>query len=65
LWENKGGYAWIRVNAKEVEHDFPIPHKDVLYIAIPYKVPFEKLAQLAEFDGSAEVLRIKGLVVAG
>ncbi|MHB1377222.1 MAG: hypothetical protein ACYCXB_07360 [Candidatus Humimicrobiaceae bacterium] len=65
IWENKGGYAWIQVHAKEVEHDFPIVHKDVLDIAIPYKVPVDKLVKLAEFDGSAEVLRTKGIVVAG
>lgn len=65
IWENKGPYAWIRVNAMEVEHDFPVKHKDVLDIAVPYKVPIDKLTALAEFDGSATVMRTKGLLVAG
>jgi len=64
VWRNKSPYVWIQVNRKEVQHNFPAPHKDVLDIAIPYKVPVAMLTKLAEFDGSAVAMRTKGLLVA-
>ncbi|MFQ5739335.1 MAG: hypothetical protein ACE5JX_10010 [Acidobacteriota bacterium] len=64
VWQNKGPYVWIRVHGVEVPHNFPVQHKDVLDIAIPYKVPVSKYTELAEFDGSATVMRTKGLLVA-
>ncbi|MBI4488249.1 MAG: hypothetical protein HY694_04130 [Deltaproteobacteria bacterium] len=64
VWKNKGPYVWIQVNRMEVQHNFPGPHKDVLDIAIPYKVPVAMLTKLAEFDGSAVAMRTKGLLVA-
>ena len=63
-WQNVDPYVWIRVNSVEVAHNFPIEHKDVLDIAVPYRVPIEKFSQLAEFDGSAVAMRTKGLLVA-
>lgn len=64
VWNNKGPYVWIQVNRTEVPHNFPGPHKDVLDIAIPYKVPAAMHTKLAEFDGSAVAMRTKGLLVA-
>lgn len=63
-WQDKGPYVWIRVNSTEVAHNFPIEHKDVLDIAIPYRVPVDMYTTLAEFDGSAVAMRTKGLLVA-
>lgn len=63
-WQNKGPYEWIRVNAVEVPHNFPIEHKDVLDMAIAYKVPVSMFNRIAEFDGSAVMMRTKGLLVA-
>jgi hypothetical protein len=65
VWQNRGPYAWIRVHGIEVQHNFPVVHKDVLDIAIPYKVPVAMHTKLAEFDGSATAMRTKGLLVAG
>ncbi|MFQ5743891.1 MAG: hypothetical protein ACE5HV_09925 [Acidobacteriota bacterium] len=64
VWENVAPYVWIRVNSEEVHHNFPVEHKDVLDIAIPYKVPVSMHAKVAEFDGSAMIMRTQGLLVA-
>lgn len=64
VWQNKGPYVWIQVNSNEVKHNFPMEHKDVLDIAIPYKVPVTMYTKLAEFDGSATAMRTRGLLVA-
>jgi hypothetical protein len=34
------------------QHNFAAPHKDVLEQVIPYKVPIDKLAELAQFNRS-------------
>jgi hypothetical protein len=64
VWQNKGPYVWIQVRSREVEHNFPVPHKDVLLVAIPYKVPGTMYNKLAEFDGSATAMRTDGLLAA-
>ena len=64
-WKNIPGYAWLKVSSMEAEHDFPVEHKDVMDLAIAYKVPADKLQALREFDGSAVVMPTKGLLVAG
>ncbi|MFQ5723276.1 MAG: hypothetical protein ACE5G6_02200 [Terriglobia bacterium] len=64
VWHNKGPYVWIQVRSREVEHNFPIAHKDVLSVAIPYKVPATMHNKIAEFDGSAIPMRTDGLLVA-
>lgn len=64
VWQNKGPYVWIQVHGTEVPHNFPVEHKDVLDIAIPYKVPVSSYTKLAEFDGSATAMRTRGLLVA-
>jgi hypothetical protein len=65
VWHNKGPYVWMYVRSKQVEHNFPVAHKDVLFVAIPYKVPATMHNKLAEFDGSAIPMRTDGLLVAG
>lgn len=64
MWHSPGPYEWIKVHGTEVEHNFPIPHKDVLDVAIAYRVPVSMYTALAEFDGSATAMRTRGLLVA-
>lgn len=53
---------WIRsiVHKEEIDHNFPIPHKDVLEQFIYYEVPADKFSELAEYDGSVVVFRTNG-----
>ncbi len=64
VWQNKGPYAWMQLHSHEVQHNFPMPHKDVLDIAIPYRIPATMCSQLCEFDGSVSVMRTRGLLIA-
>lgn len=64
VWNHPGPYEWIKVHGTEVEHNFPIPHNDVLDVAIAYRVPVSMYTALAEFDGSATAMRTRGLLVA-
>lgn len=43
-----------------VDHDFPIPHKDVLEQFIDYQAPEDKYDEIARFDGSVILERTKG-----
>lgn len=64
IWWNKEPFVWIKVHSQEVEHDFPEPHKDVLEMAIPYRMPPTRYNKLVEFDGSVVAMRTKGILAA-
>jgi hypothetical protein len=52
VWHNPG--PWKRIIASKVlyQHNFPIPHADCVESFIDYRVPDEKFAAIAQFDGS-------------
>lgn len=60
VWENTGPFKRTIVYKEEIQHDFPMPHKDVLEQFIDYDAPLDKYDELAEFDGSVIVERTKG-----
>ncbi len=64
IWENSGPWMRTIVYKQEIDHDFPMPHKDVLEQFIPYKVPVELFDDLAAYDGSVIVERTKGEISA-
>ncbi|WP_333794907.1 hypothetical protein [Hyphomicrobium sp.] len=64
IWHNNGPWRRTVIYAEEVPHEFPTPHHDVLEQYIPYKVPVEKLGELAAFDGSVLIDRTKGEISA-
>ncbi|MDP9387249.1 MAG: hypothetical protein M3Q48_04820 [Actinomycetota bacterium] len=47
-----------------VAHNFPAPHTDFLTQVIDYRVPPDKITQIAEIDGSIVVDGTKGEVAA-
>jgi hypothetical protein len=63
-WHKPG--PWKRIVASKVfyKHDFPAPHNDSVESVIDYRVPPEKFAELAEFDGSVIAERTAGEVSA-
>jgi hypothetical protein len=62
IWYNNGPWKRTVVSREEIPHDFPAPHTDVIEQAISYRVPPEKLSELAKFDGSITVYRTRGEV---
>lgn len=60
MWEETGPFIRTIVYKQETDHDFPMPHKDVLEQFIHYDVPVDKFDDLAEYDGSVIVERTKG-----
>lgn len=64
LWNNTGQWKRTVVYAKEFNHDFPLPHTDVMQQWIDYRVPAEKFTDLAHFDGSVVSNRTNGEISA-
>jgi hypothetical protein len=64
LWHDNGPWRRTIVYRDEAQHNFPLPHRDVLEQFIPYRVPVDKFDDLAAFDGSVLVDRTKGLMSA-
>lgn len=64
VWHRPG--PWKRIVASKIfyEHNFPAPHNDSVESVIDYRVPPEKFAELAAFDGSVIVERTAGEVSA-
>ncbi|MDQ3047846.1 MAG: hypothetical protein M3R27_09890 [Bacteroidota bacterium] len=64
MWKNTGQWKRTVVYAKEVKHDFPMPHTDVMEQCIDYKVPQEKFSDLSKYDGSVVCNRTNGEISA-
>lgn len=60
VWHENGPWLRTIVYKEEVDHDFPVPHKDVLEQVISYEVPPDKYDDLAMYDGSVIAERTKG-----
>lgn len=64
IWRNNGPWHKTVVTRYETQHDFPMPHKDVLEQVIMHSVPADYLDDLARFDGSISVNRTEGTLSA-
>jgi len=51
-WRDKGPWKRTTLYKEGPQHNFAAPHKDVLEQVINYKVPVDKLAELAQFNRS-------------
>jgi len=60
VWHNTGPWKRTIISKEAVQHDFPMPHPDVMEQVINYKVPPDKFDDLAMYDGSVIVERTKG-----
>lgn len=60
VWGPSGPWKRIIVYREAVDHDFPMPHPDVLEQFIDYRAPLDRYDELAMFDGSVIVERTKG-----
>lgn len=64
IWLNNGPWKETIISKEEVDHQFPMAHKDVMEQIIGYKVPPDKFDDLAQYDGSVIVERTKGTMAA-
>jgi hypothetical protein len=64
IWHRNGPWVRTIVHREEVQHEFPMPHADVLEQTVAYRIPVEKVDELAAFDGSLLVDRTKGTLTA-
>ena len=64
IWHEPGPWKRIVASRQFYRHDFPIPHIDAVESVINYRVPINRIAEVAEFDGSIVVERTAGEVSA-
>ena len=64
VWRKCGEWKRIVASKAFFQHDFPAPHQDSVESFIDYRVPPEKFAELAAFDGSIVCERTAGEVSA-
>jgi hypothetical protein len=64
VWFAAGPWKRIVATKAFFQHDFPVPHIDAVESVIDYRVPPEKFAELARFDGSVIAERTAGEVSA-
>jgi hypothetical protein len=64
IWRKRGPWKRIVATSTFFHHAFPAPHTDSVESVIDYRVPVEKFAELAAFDGSVVVERTAGEVSA-
>jgi len=64
VWNNNGIWLKTIVYKKEMKHDFPKPHTDVIEQWINYSVPLNNYDEVALYDGSVTVNRTNGTVSA-
>lgn len=64
VWHDNGPWKRTIVYREEIQHNFPIPHKDVLEQFVNYDVPPETFDDLAMYDGSVIAERTKGEISA-
>lgn len=60
IWWDNGPWKQTIVFKREIDHNFPMPHKDALEQFVDYRVPPDKFDELAEYDGSVIVERTVG-----
>lgn len=64
IWHDNGPWKTTIVYRDVVQHDFPVPHPDLLEQVIDYQVPPDMFDDLAVYDGSVIVERTKGTMAA-
>ncbi len=64
IWHDKGGWKFTELVNEEIPHSFPMPHPDMLYQAIDYRIDPDKADELLNYDGSIILERTKGEIAA-
>lgn len=64
IWNNNGTWLKTIVYKKEMKHDFPKTHMDVVEQWVNYRVPLTDYCKLAMYDGSVTANRTNGTISA-
>lgn len=64
IWHRPGPWKRMVASRTFYQHNFPAPHIDAVESVIDYRVPPDKVSELAKFDGSVIVERTAGEVSA-
>jgi hypothetical protein len=64
VWHNNGPWKFSELVNEEIAHSFPMPHTDMLYQSIAYRIDPEKADELIQYDGSVILERTKGEIAA-
>jgi hypothetical protein len=59
-WRDNGPWKRTVLHREEVQHNFPLPHKDVLEQTVNYRVPLDKVADLVKYNGSLVIDHTRG-----
>lgn len=60
VWNNNGPWKKTIIHKEPVQHNFPMPHLDLLEQFVDYSVPADKYDQMALYDGSVVLARTVG-----
>ena len=64
IWHNNGPWKFTELVNEEIPHTFPVPHHDMLYQTIDYRVDPSDADELLTYDGSVVLERTKGELAA-
>lgn len=64
VWFDNGPWKQTTVYREPEDHNFPMPHQDVLEQTINHEVPEDKFDELARYDGSVVAKRTFGELAA-
>jgi hypothetical protein len=64
VWHRNGPWKFTQLVNEEIPHSFPMPHMDMLYQSIGYRIEPDKADELIQYDGSVVLERTKGEIAA-
>ena len=64
IWHNNGPWKFTELVNEEIPHTFPVPHHDMLYQVIDYRVDPADADEVLTYDGSVVLERTKGELAA-
>jgi len=64
VWYNTGPWIYTIVYRDSIQHNWPMPHTDILEQAIKHDVPLDRYSDLVKYDGSVWAERTKGILAA-
>jgi len=64
VWNKNGVWNRTIIYKQEVDHNFPMPHKDVMQQFVNLRIPSDMVDELAQYDGSVVFDRTQGEISA-
>ena len=62
IWHDNGPWKYTEIVNQEIDHNFPIPHKDAMHQAVNYNVDPSKADEILQYDGSIILNRTAGML---